>query len=143
MRNLSAGLLAGFVATAVLSAVMVMKARMGLMPELDVIQMLAGMLGGSVGLAWLMHFMIGTLAWGGGFALLYGAIPGTGPVSKGMMLGLVEWGMMMVAVMPMAGGGVFGLGIGIAAPVMTLMLHLMFGAVLGAVYQRRAVPAFA
>jgi hypothetical protein len=42
--------------------------------------------------------------------------------------------MMMVAVMPMAGAGFFGMNLGIAAPVMTLMLHIIFGAVLGGVY---------
>ena len=143
MQNLSAGLLAGFVATAALSVVLVMKSSMGVMPEMDVIQMLAGMMGGSVAVAWAAHFMIGTLAWGGGYALLYRQIPGNGAVAKGLMLGLVAWGMMMVAVMPMAGGRFFGMGFGMAAPVMTLMLHLMFGAVLGLVYQSRAVPAFA
>lgn len=143
MQNLSAGLLAGFVATAALSVVMVMKSAMGIMPELDVIQMLAGMMGGSLALAWVAHFMIGTLAWGGAYAVLYRQIPGNGPVVKGLMLGVVAWGMMMIAVMPMAGGGLFGMGIGMVAPVMTLALHLMFGAVLGLVYQSRAVPALA
>ena len=45
---------------------------------------------------------------------------------------------MMVVLMPMAGKGFFGLGIGWMAPVMTLMLHLIFGAVLGWVYGRQA-----
>jgi len=44
----------------------------------------------------------------------------------------------MFVMMPMAGAGVFGLDLGMAAPVMTLMLHLVFGAVLGAVYGTRA-----
>jgi hypothetical protein len=45
---------------------------------------------------------------------------------------------MMIVMMPMAGAGFFGQVLGIAAPVMTLMLHLVFGAVLGAVYGIRA-----
>lgn len=143
MLNLSAGLLAGFVATAVLSAVMVAKAQMGLMPELDVIRMLAEMLGGNVALAWFVHFTIGTVAWGGAYALFFRSIPGDGPVTKGMMLGLIEWGIMMISVMPKSGNGVFGLGIGVAAPAVTLVLHLMFGVVLGLVYQRRAGPIYA
>jgi len=44
------------------------------------------------------------------------------------------WMLMMVVVMPMAGAGLFGLSMGIAAPVMTLMMHLVFGVVLGATY---------
>ena len=69
--NLIKGLIAGFVATAVLSALMVMKSMMGLMPELDVVTMLTRMMGAPTPLAgWAAHFMIGTLVWGGLFALL-------------------------------------------------------------------------
>ena len=42
--------------------------------------------------------------------------------------------MMVVVLMPMAGGGLFGLKLGVSAPIMTLMLHLIFGAVFGAYY---------
>ena len=143
MQNISAGLLAGFVATVVLSALMLMKSAMGIMPDLDIIQMLAAMTGGSVVVAWIMHFMIGTLAWGGGFALLYALIPGSGAVQKGVVLGIAAWLMMMIVVMPLAGAGLFGLGLGIMAPVMTLMLHIIFGAVLGLVYQSRSSQAVA
>jgi len=42
----------------------------------------------------------------------------------------------MVVMMPMAGAGLFGLnlGIGMMAAVMTLILHIVFGAVLGLVF---------
>lgn len=43
---------------------------------------------------------------------------------------------MMVAIMPMAGAGMFGMALGMMAPVMTLMLHLIYGAVLGHTYNR-------
>jgi hypothetical protein len=135
MKNLSAGLLAGFVATVVLSLLMVAKTMMGVMPQLDVIAMLSAMMGGQPPLVgWLAHFMIGTLLWGGGFALFYGRIPGRGPVARGVAFGVGAWLAMMVMVMPMAGGGLFGLNFGVMAPVMTLMLHAIFGAVLGGVY---------
>jgi len=51
-----------------------------------------------------------------------------------MVFGVLAWGLMMVMVMPMAGAGFFGLSLGMMAPVMTLMLHLVYGAVLGSVY---------
>jgi hypothetical protein len=41
---------------------------------------------------------------------------------------------MMIAMMPIAGAGFFGSHLGMTAPVMTLMLHIIFGFVLGAVY---------
>lgn len=88
MTNIKAGLVAGFSATVVLSAMMVGKSMMGVMPELDVIQMLSGMMGAPAVVGWLAHFMIGTLAWGGGFAVLYGHIPGSGAVTKGILFGI-------------------------------------------------------
>lgn len=53
-----------------------------------------------------------------------------------MVFGVGAWLLMMVALMPMAGAGLFGLGLGIMAPVMTLVLHMIFGAVLGWTYGR-------
>lgn len=143
MTNIKAGLVAGFSATVVLSAMMVGKSMMGVMPELDVIHMLSGMMGAPAVVGWLAHFMIGTLAWGGGFAVLYGLIPGSGAVMKGILFGIAAWLGMMVMVMPIAGAGLFGMAFGVMAPMMTLVLHIVFGAVLGAVYQAQARPAFA
>ena len=134
MNNIVRGFVAGFVATVVLSVLMLMKSLMGLMPELDVIAMLSGMMGTGPAMGWLGHFMIGTIAWGGLFGLIEPNLPGESYWVKGIVLGLGAWVLMMVAVMPMAGAGLFGLGLGMAAPVMTLMLHIIFGAVLGVVY---------
>jgi len=143
MQNIKAGLVAGFVATVVLSAMMGTKTMMGIMPELDVIAMLSAMMSAPAIMGWIGHFMIGTIAWGGGFALLYGVIPGAGAVMKGIAFGIAAWLGMMVVVMPMAGAGLFGMAFGIMAPMMTLVLHIIFGAVLGVVYQAQAKPAFA
>lgn len=143
MTNIKAGLVAGFSATVVLSAMMVGKSMMGVMPELDVIHMLSGMMGAPAVVGWLAHFMIGTLAWGGGFAVLYGLIPVSGAVMKGILFGIAAWLGMMVMVLPMAGAGLFGMAFGVMAPMMTLVLHIVFGAVLGAVYHAQAKPAFA
>lgn len=134
MSNIVRGLIAGFVATLVLSALMVMKQTMGIMPELDVAAMLTSMLSlPSVAFGWLMHFMIGTIAWGIGYAVLRPYLPG-GAIWSGVLFGTAAWLMMMIAVMPMAGAGLFGMNMGIMAPVMTFMLHAIFGAVLGSVY---------
>jgi hypothetical protein len=134
MHNVPAGLVAGFIATVVLSAMMVIKGMMGVMPELDVAAMIGMMMGASVIVGWIVHFMIGTIAWGGGFALLYKQIPGDNAAVKGIAFGTAAWLGMMIVVMPMAGAGLFGLNLGIMAPIMTLLLHVVFGAVLGGVY---------
>jgi len=143
MQNISAGLVAGFAATVVLSVLMVVKGMMGVMPELDVAAMIGMMMGASVAVGWVIHFMIGTIAWGGGFAVLYDVIPGSGAVVKGIVFGIAAWLGMMIIIMPMAGAGLFGLNMGVMAPVMTLVLHIIFGAVLGSVFESRAKPALA
>lgn len=143
MQNISVGLLAGFVATVVLSAMMIAKGMMGVMPELDVIAMLSMMMGAPAIVGWLAHFMIGTIAWGGGFAVLYALIPGGTALFKGIVFGIAAWLGMMIMVMPMAGAGLFGMAFGLKAPMMTLVLHIIFGAVLGVVYHMRAAPALA
>ena len=142
MAHLSKGIFAGFIATIVLSLLMIMKAMMGMMPNLNVIAMLTHMSGASSPLVgWVMHFMIGSVVWGGLFALLYDRIPGGSALMKGIVFGVGAWLLMMVMVMPMAGAGLFGMNFGMAAPVMTLMLHIIFGMVLGLVYGFRAAPA--
>ncbi len=135
--NIGKGILGGLAGTAVMSALMLMKSAMGVMPQLDVIHMLSGMMGVSAAMAWVIHFMIGAV-WGALFALSYRAIPGGGSVVKGMLFGTGAWLLMMVMVMPMAGAGFFGMNLGVMAPMMTLVLHIIFGAVMGLVYGKQA-----
>ena len=141
MTNTGRGIVAGLLATAVLSMIMLAKGMMGLMPELDVIAMLSSMLNTPPVVGWIMHFMIGMLAWGLGFVALNRFLPGPSDVSKGISFGIAAWVMMMIAIMPMAGAGLFGLKIGMAAPVMTLMLHVIYGAVLGFAYSKLGTTA--
>jgi hypothetical protein len=136
------GLIAGFVATVVLTILMMMKKMLGVMPELDPVHMLSEMAAQNMGMepnimiGWIMHFMIGSVAWGGAFIVLNNVLPGTSQIAKGICLGIVAWFMMMIGPMPMSGAGLFGLNMGILAPVMTFMLHIVFGVVLGAVFIR-------
>lgn len=65
-------------------------------------------------------------------------LPGTNRVGHGVTLGVIGWLIMMVVLMPMAGAGLFGRNMGVMATLMTLVLHLIFGAVLGWVYGRSA-----
>jgi hypothetical protein len=136
MSNIWKGLLAGLAATLVLSALMVMKTMMGVMPELNLPKMIAGMMGSADTpmLGWAVHFMIGIVGYGLGMAFLNERLPGACPTVHGVIIGIVGWLLMMVMVMPMAGAGLFGMNMGLMAPMMTLVLHLVFGAVLGWVY---------
>lgn len=138
MHNFRNGMLAGAAATAVLSILMIMKSAMGLMPQLDLIAMLAKMMGqpGIPVVGWIGHALIGIVGYGLVIALLDRDGEGSegSMVGRGVMIACVGWLIMMVVLMPMAGAGLFGMNLGIMAPIMTLILHLVFGAVLGSVY---------
>ena len=142
MARIGKGLLAGVAATAVLSALMIMKSMMGLMPELDLPKMIAGMMGAASQptVGWAVHAMIGVIGYGVAIALLDARLPGDSRLAHGLEIGFAGWLLMMVALMPMAGAGLFGMALGVMAPMMTLVLHLVFGAVLGWTYGQ-LVPA--
>jgi hypothetical protein len=96
---------------------------------------------------WIMHFVIGTLLWGILYAWIAPHLTGA-HWYRGALFATGAWLIMMIVMMPMAGAGLFGLKIGMMAPVATLVLHWIYGAVLGAVYgawasrQERGEPLF-
>jgi len=129
------GIVAGFAATVVLSAMMLMKHSMGLMPELDPIAMIAGMAGASSpAVGWIGHFVIGTVLWGIGFAIVSPYLPGAYWL-RGTIFAVGAWlMMMMIVMMPIAGAGPFGLSLSMMTPVAALVLHIVFGLALGGIY---------
>jgi len=132
--NYLKAMVGGLAGTTALSAIMMMKGMMGVMPEFDMIGMLASMLGGSRTTAWIMHFLIGTVLWGGLFAWLDPYLPSWDHWLKGTLFGIATWVLMMILVMPMAGAGLFAANLGMMVTVATLMLHAMYGAIVGSVY---------
>ncbi|WP_299436680.1 DUF6789 family protein [uncultured Rhodospira sp.] len=140
MTHIGRGLVAGIVATLALSILMMIKAMAGLLPAVNAIELLTRIGYSWVGLpaspivGWLMHIMVGVVAWGGLFALLQPYLPGAADWARGMVFSVAGWLLMMLVVMPMAGTGLFGLSIGIAPAIATLVLHLIFGAILGGVF---------
>ena len=134
MSNSTKGMIAGFVATVVLSGLLMLKSTMDLAPHLNIIRLLTQL--GSIGTvaAWMDHFIVGTLVWG----LLFGAFDAVYEKGaywlKGLIFGVFAWVLMMVLFMPMAKAGFFGAKIGIEAPLVTLLYHLLYGLVLGVTY---------
>jgi hypothetical protein len=134
MSNSTKGMTAGFIATVVLSALLMLKSTMALAPHLNIIHLLTQL--GSIGTAaaWMDHFIVGTVVWG----LLFGAfdaISGKGAYwLKGLGFGVLAWLVMMVLFLPLAKAGFFGSKIGLEASAVTLLYHLVYGIVLGVTY---------
>jgi hypothetical protein len=138
--NVGKAILAGFIATLVMTMIMYMAPMMG-MPKMDVAAMLGGMLGQAtpepMSSAWLMgmilHFVNGSIVFPLIFAyVIYKHLPGA-PWSRGVVWGLILWFISQAMVMPMMGAGLFSSHN--PQPLMTvvgsLMGHIIYGAILG------------
>lgn len=138
MNKYLAGIIAGFLATMVMSLLLMLKSVMGIMPDLDIIAMLSSMMNDSRALAWIAHIMVGSIGYGIAMAILTGTDRSKNFMMIGLGIGTVGWLMMMVIIMPMMGNGLFGLSMpsGVMVPIATLILHLIFGGVLGKAYAK-------
>jgi uncharacterized membrane protein YagU involved in acid resistance len=134
MSNSLRGMIAGLVATLVLTAILVVKANMGLWPEVNIIRLLVNLGSIQTVAAWMDHFIVGVVVWG----LLFGALDAMWENGaawlKGLIFGVFAWLMMMVLFMPLAKAGWFGTRIGPTAIYVTLGMHLIYGLVLGVSY---------
>jgi hypothetical protein len=135
MSEIGKGLAAGFVGTVVTSALMFAKTMMGLMPDFNVIKILSSQLGrpDQPVIGWAAHFLVGTVLWGGLFGMLVNYLPGNHTV-RGTLFGIIAWLLMMVVFFPYVGAGFFGGQINMMVPVVSLLLHVIFGAVMGATH---------
>lgn len=137
--RIKAGLTAGFIATVVLSLLMLIQHALGAMPALnpiaDIVQIVDRFTGARLPVfaGWIGQFLIGTAAWGIAYAIIARVLPGDATV-KGLIFGGLAWLAMMILFMPLTGNGLFGMRLGMAVVVATLALHLVYGVVLGVVY---------
>jgi hypothetical protein len=139
MNRYLGGLVAGVGAAAAISVLILLKSLLGVERQLELIGMPSRMLGVTLGAAWAIHFAIGA-TWGLLFAIAFPRLPGKSYSARGVEFGALAWLVMMLAVMPMAGAGLFGLNLGWTSPVTTLALHLVFGATLGSWFRRLTAP---
>lgn len=129
-RNWGKAIIAGLVATLVMTAVGLWVAPMMGMPPMNPAEMLAGAMGGSILLGWIGHLMIGVIL-AIGYAIVAPSLPGPGWL-RGALYGIAPWLLAQVVVIPMMGMPVFS---GSAAMAMgSLIGHLVYGAVVGAIY---------
>ncbi|MGH1482837.1 MAG: DUF6789 family protein [Geminicoccales bacterium] len=141
IQDIRKGMLASFAGTIVLSIIMVTKQMAGIAPQMNPIADLADIAHRLIGLpaaaliGWVLHFGVGIVVWGTLFAALHQRIPGSNLI-KGILFGIGAWVLMMVVFQPIAGQGLFGLNGGMVVPMMTLMLHFVYGVVLGLVFAK-------
>jgi hypothetical protein len=131
MSNSMKGIISGFVATVVLSIVLMLKVHMNLVPEQYSLIVMLSKIAGGVPSAWADHFIIGVLVWGLIYSGFDPALPSLPHWFKGLMFGVIAWVVAMVAFLPFVGAGLFGSKVGLLAAVVPLIQHLIYGLVLG------------
>ena len=129
------GIIAGFIATVVISLIFVSFNALGVFPDLDIVHLIDQL--GSIqrGAAWVDHFIVGALLWGPIFtAFTSMMLEGWPRWQKGLIFGVGAWVAMMLIFMPVIGAGLFGLKLGLVAPVGMFGLHIVYGLVLGVAF---------
>ena len=126
-------MLGGLVGTLAITFLMYVGGPMMGLPKMDIAAMLGSMLGGW-GMGMMMHFLNGAVIFPLIYAyLLFGKLPGA-PYTKGILWGLSLWLVAQLVVMPMMGAGLFGSKMnGIVSAFGSLMGHVIYGALLGAI----------
>ena len=127
--------IAGLAGSLILSAFFLVFQASSVLVELDVITLIDRL--GSIGRAgaWADHFIVGVLLWGPFFAAFDATTSERPRWQKGLMFGIFAWLAMMLIFMPVVGAGLFGFRSGVVVPVGMLFLHIIYGAVLGIVFQ--------
>lgn len=113
------GLLSGAVATAVLAALLWLNGTVGPLRELDLVALIARVLGESRSTGWLLLGLIGVAGCGLALAALAEPDQAGPPWGPTATLGGAAWLALMMGLLPMAGYEPFGLGIGLHVPLVT------------------------
>lgn len=122
-KSLVRAVAAGLAATIVLSAVMLMKQAMGIMPVLNPIAMISQMIGTQQqALGWVVHFLIGAGLWGVAFTWLDPMLPGP-HWFRGALFGTGAWVIYDDRYHAHNRCWLFGMKLGVMAPVATLAMH--------------------
>jgi hypothetical protein len=131
--NIGRAIGGGFAGTIVLTMLMYIAAPMMGIPKMDIAAMLGSMLGGWT-MGMVMHIVNGVVLFPLIYALvLFSKLRGT-PATKGILWGVALWLVSGLMVMPMMGAGFFGTANGgMTAAAASLLGHIAYGALLGAI----------
>ncbi len=142
MIKIREALYGGFIATFAASVLIQMNNAIGKIPEVHVASTLSSIVGASDRWpGWLAHFLLGIVIFPLIFSLLERRLPVRTYAVKGLIFGVLIWLGMMLVFMPVSGAGMFGLSRGGVVPIVTLVLNLIYGLLLGIFYGWDMVPA--
>ncbi len=140
--NPGKAILGGIVGTVVMTFMMHFVAPMMLGRPMDEAAMLGGGLGGSWTMGMLMHLLNGSVVFPFIYAYLLYLVLSGDPWVKGTTFGLLLWFLSQAFVTPMMGGGLFSAkAVGLMAVMASLIGHVVYGALLGAVAGPAEPPA--
>jgi hypothetical protein len=120
--KLGRGIVAGFLATVALSV---------LFDPIALAARAAGLT--SPSLACLMHFIVGSLIWGAAFAALNDHLYGPAWL-RGVTFGVAAWAVVVLAVLSLRREGFAHVDVALVRSVPMLVLHMIYGALLGGIY---------
>ncbi|MBF0609680.1 MAG: hypothetical protein G8345_01575 [Magnetococcales bacterium] len=140
--NIRRGIMAGLPATMVLSVLMLSESVLPQFAQASLINNLVDKvleyqgITGYPHVGWFLHFFIGTIVWGSVFGVVEPILPGKTWRHKGMAFGAGCAFVFLVAIIPIAGAGFFGMKLSLAGILVTILQHLIYGYVLGDAYWR-------
>lgn len=140
LGRLRRGFVCGVLATVAMSIPMVVGMLTGMapMPRPIPIAVVGTALGGGLPQPAMMALgAISHLAFGGFWGAVLAQMVEPVTVGKGILLGIGLWLIMQVVFLPYIGWGLFGTAITPMIAVVTLVLHLIYGATLGWLLDRR------
>jgi hypothetical protein len=141
-KDIARGILAGLLATCILSLLMLSNERIPHVEPVPVTLLIGiarAVLAGS-GLpapfaGWLWFFVIGSLWWGTWFAIMAPILPGRSFWIKGAAFGLGAGLLVVWTIMPLAAGGALGMKLTLWQPLVTVSEHVIYGVALGIIYR--------
>jgi uncharacterized membrane protein YagU involved in acid resistance len=155
-KNFGRAVLAGLIATIIMSIIQAMAPMMGF-PRMDIAAMMGSMFGGSLVLGWVVHLMMGSIVWAAVYAYVAEPRLGGPPWARGLIYGFMLAAFVLIIGFPLVGTmfasltlkpGFLSMGMGGATATMGVIIgHLAYGLVLGVIYghpaseQRHAVGA--
>lgn len=143
--SINSALLAGLLATIAMTLFTFMAPLMGF--EMDIPKMLAATMGAPVIAGWIIHFMIGEILAINFAAIFLKKTNKPADIKSGALFGLIPWFVAQIMVMPMMSvlaGGSYAAGLfsgSLMIAMASLVGHLIYGGVLGAVYKPQVVTA--